>query len=101
MKEIHDAGIPTQASISPVLPFTREFPKVLEGIVDHIWIDTLSIGDGAMGKRSERLGMSKLFEEHGLEQWYRKDLHVMVEKYFYKFLPKEMVRVSKKEAFPR
>ncbi|WP_243356447.1 radical SAM protein [Bacillus litorisediminis] len=93
LKEIHDAGIPTQASISP------QFPKVLDRIVDHIWIDTLSIGDGANGRRSERLGMSKLFEEHGLSQWYQQDLHVKVEKYFKMHFPGEMVRVSKQEAF--
>lgn len=100
MKEIHDAGITTQASISPVLPFTPDFPKALERIVDHIWIDTLSIGDGAMGKRSTRLGMPKLFEEHGLAEWYSKDIHVRVEKYFNKIFPCEMIRVSKEEAFP-
>ncbi|MBV7506493.1 radical SAM protein [Bacillus sp. sid0103] len=101
LKEVHDAGISTQASISPVLPFTPEFPKVLEGFVDHIWIDTLSIGDGAMGKRSERLGMPQLFEENGLSQWYQKDLHLKVEKYFNKYFPSQMIRVSKKEAFPK
>jgi DNA repair photolyase len=101
LKEVHDAGISTQASISPVLPFTPDFPKVIDGIVDHIWIDTLSIGDGSMGKRSEKLGMPKLFQEHGLSKWYRKDIHVMVEKYFNKYFPSEMVRVSKQEAFLR
>jgi DNA repair photolyase len=100
LKQIHDAGIPTQASISPVLSFTPEFPKVLEGRVDHIWIDTLSIGDGSMGKRSKRLGMPNLFEEYKLSKWYRKDIHVMVEKYFQKYFPSEIVRVSKQEAFP-
>ncbi|MEB6547589.1 radical SAM protein [Heyndrickxia sporothermodurans] len=101
LKEIHDAGIPTQASISPLLPFTPDFPKQLKGIVNHVWIDTLSIGDGSMGKRSERLGMPKVFEERDLSKWYRKDIHVMVEKYFHKYFPSEMIRVSKKEAFPK
>jgi DNA repair photolyase len=101
LKEVHDAGVSTQASISPVLPFTPDFPKVLDGIADHIWIDTLSIGDGSMGKRSERLGMPILFEEQGLSKWYQKDLHVKVEKYFNKYFRSEMIRVSKKEAFPR
>ncbi|WP_142300998.1 hypothetical protein [Bacillus sp. 7884-1] len=67
--------------------------------MDHIWIDTLSIGDGAMGKRSERLGMPKIFEEHGLSQWYQQGLHVKVEKYFKKYFSSDMVRVSKQEAF--
>ncbi|WP_042454333.1 SPL family radical SAM protein [Neobacillus dielmonensis] len=101
LKEIHEAGIPTQASISPVLPFTPDFPKLLEGVVDHIWIDTLSIGDGSMGKRSERLGMPKLFEENGLSRWYCHDIHVRVEKYFLKYFPRDKIRVSKQEAFPK
>lgn len=100
LKEVHDAGITTQASISPVLPFTPEFPKALQGIVDRIWIDTLSIGDGAMGKRSERLGMSKLFAEHELSGWYEQDIHLKVERHFSKHFPREMIRVSKHEAFP-
>ncbi|MBU8917339.1 radical SAM protein [Bacillus sp. FJAT-29953] len=101
VKEVHDAGISTQASISPVLPFTPDFPKVLDGIVDHIWIDTLSIGDGSMGKRSARLGMPAVFEEHGLSDWYQKDLHVRVEKFFKKYFPSAIIRVSKDEAFPK
>jgi DNA repair photolyase len=101
LKELHDAGISTQASISPVLPFTPDFPMLLEGIVDHIWIDTLSIGDGAMGNRSLRLGMPALFHEHELSKWYRKDIHVKVKKYFNKYFPIEKVRVSKQEAFPK
>jgi len=99
IRELHDAGISTQASISPALPFTPDFPKILEGIVDHIWIDTLNIGDGAMGKRSERLGMAQLFEEHELSKWYRKDIHLSIEKYFLKYFDSEMVRVSKDEAY--
>lgn len=99
LQEMHQAGIPTQASISPVLPFTPDFPKKLLGIVDHIWIDTLNIGDGASGRRSKSLGMPELFKEHDLEKWYRPNIHRSVEKYFKTFFPEEMVRVSKEEAF--
>lgn len=101
LKEIHDAGVSTQASISPVLPFTPNFPIMLEGIVDHIWIDTLCIGDGAMGKRSDRLGMPVLFQENDLSKWYRTDLHQMVARHFTKYLPSDIIRISKNEAFPR
>ncbi|QQE80044.1 radical SAM protein [Alicyclobacillus sp. SO9] len=96
---VHEAGIPTQASVSPVLPFTRDFAKTLEGIADSVWIDTLTIGDGLSGRRSATLGMPKLFEEHALTQWYRGDLHHRVEKYFKKYFPAEKIRVSKSEAF--
>lgn len=100
LRELHEAGIFTQAAISPVLPFTPDFPKVLQGIVDRIWIDTLIIGDGSLGKRSARLGMPGLFESHDLSKWYHEDIHLKVEKYFKKYYPSEMIRVSKNEAFP-
>ena len=100
LRELHDAGIFTQASISPALPFTQDFPKKLEGVADRIWIDTLHIGDGAMGRRSERLGMRRLFEEQDAAKWYREDLHIAVENYFKKVFPEDRVRVSKEEAFP-
>ncbi len=100
LKELHDVGIMTQAAISPVLPFTPDFAEKLKGITDRIWIDTLNIGDGAMGKRSARLGMPPLFEAHGLSEWYRKDIHTRVKKYFEKTFPSDMIHVSKQQAFP-
>lgn len=99
LTQIHQAGIPTQASISPVLPFTPEFPQLLQDIANHIWIDTLNIGDGSMGKRSARLGMPQIFHQFGFEDWYDNDLHWKVKKYFLKFFPEEVVRVSKDEVY--
>lgn len=98
---LHQAGIRTQAAISPVLPFTPNFPAALQGIVDRIWIDTLMLGDGMKGKRSERLGMPQLFAAHGLEEWYRSDIHTRVESYFKKSFPQAMIHVSKLQAFPK
>jgi DNA repair photolyase len=100
LKQVHEAGIATQAAISPVLPFTPDLPILLQGIADHIWIDTLSIGDGSMGRRSARLGMPQLFDEHGLSKWYQSDLHDKVKKHFLKYWPEGRVRVSKEEVFP-
>jgi DNA repair photolyase len=100
LQTLHDAGIPTQAAIAPVLPYTPEFPKRLQGIADRIWIDTLSIGDGSMGKRSARLGMPQLFEAHGLTEWNRPDLHVKAANDFRKYFSHKKVRVSRDEAFP-
>lgn len=58
------------------------------------------IGDGLLGRRSERLGMPHLFETHDLSKWYQKDIHLRVKMYFKSFFPGEMIRVSKDEAFP-
>lgn len=100
LKQVHDAGITTQAAVSPALPYTPEFPKLLQGISDRIWIDTMTIGDGARGKRSERLGMPRLFAEHGLSDWYDEALHLRVKKDFAAHFPGDRIRVSKEEAFP-
>jgi DNA repair photolyase len=100
LKAVHDAGIRTQAAVSPVLPFTPEFPEKLEPVADRVWIDTLTIGDGAMGRRSKRLGMPNLFEAHELSDWYLDDLHARVERYFHKTFPRDRVFVSKTGAFP-
>lgn len=99
LEKLHLAQVTTQAAISPVLPFTPGFPKKLDGIADYIWIDTLTIGDGAAGKRSARLKMPQLFSENQFSEWYQQNLHVKVENYFKQFFPSEMIRVSKQEAF--
>lgn len=99
LREVHAAGIQTQAAISPVLPFTPQFPKLLEGIADRIWIDTMTIGDGMKGKRSERLGMPQRYAEHELSKWYLEDLHVRTAKYFQTVFAPDRIRVSRDEAF--
>ncbi|MEK4253739.1 SPL family radical SAM protein [Ureibacillus sp. FSL K6-2830] len=99
LKKLHDANITTQAAVSPVLPFTHEFPKRLKDKVDYIWIDTLTIGDGADGKRSLRLKMPDFFVENHFSEWYKQDLHIKVAEYFKRYFPNEMIRVSKQEAF--
>ncbi|KIL14086.1 SPL family radical SAM protein [Bacillus pumilus] len=100
LKKINDAGIHTQVSISPVLPFSPNFANMIQGITDRIWIDTLLIGDGQMGMRSERLGMPKLFDANGWDKWYEKSIHLKVEKYFKARFPSEIIHVSKHSAYP-
>lgn len=100
LKEIHDAGILTQAAVSPLLPSSNDFPKIFEGIVDRICIDTLTIGDGSLGKRSERLGMPQLFMENGYSKWYQKDLHVLAIQHFEKYYPKDMIKLSQEGFAP-
>lgn len=64
------AGISTQATIAPVLPSSKEFPNKLVKLVDRVCVDDYFMGDGSGGKRTKRLGISSLYEELGLEEWY-------------------------------
>ncbi|MGG4132176.1 radical SAM protein [Paenibacillus illinoisensis] len=97
---IHDAGIPTQASISPLLPFTPDFPEKLQGKVDRIFIDSLNVGDGMKGKRSERLGMPELFQINKLSKWYDPEIHQKAYNYFIKYFNKRIVFLSSSKEYP-
>lgn len=67
---LREAGIPTQATIAPLLPSSREFPEILAKVVDRVCIDDYFMGDGSGGKRTERIGVRSLYEEIGMEKWY-------------------------------
>jgi DNA repair photolyase len=68
-------GIPTQAAVSPVLPFSSQFAKKLRKVTNRICIDTYQLGDGSGGKRSERLGIREIYGQDEVDQWYNTDLH--------------------------
>jgi DNA repair photolyase len=79
LKTITDAGIPTQAAVSPLLPSSKEFPKRLRKATNRAIIDDFFMGDGSKGKRTEKLGIRKIYEDNGLASWYGPQVykHVM------------------------
>ncbi|WP_249930995.1 hypothetical protein [Paenibacillus polymyxa] len=56
LRNVHAAGINTQAAISPLLPFTPDFPKRLQRIVDRIYIDSLNIWRWFKGEAIRAIG---------------------------------------------
>ncbi|AKG37195.1 SPL family radical SAM protein [Paenibacillus durus] len=100
LEDVHATGIATQASISPLLPFTPDFPKRLQGIVDRIYIDSLNIGDGLKGERSKRLGMPLIFQKNGFSKWYQPDIHLKTYNYFIKQFNERTVFLSSSKKYP-
>ncbi|MCU1807574.1 radical SAM protein [Cytobacillus firmus] len=78
LKDIKDAGIITQATLAPLLPCSREFPAKLKSIANRVTIDDFWMGDGSGGRRTERLGIRKIFDELGLEKWYNPSAYKVV-----------------------
>jgi DNA repair photolyase len=78
LKELTESGIPTRASISPMLPFTKEFAKKLKEATNHLALDTFTLGDGSRGKRTDRMGIKKLYEDLNLLKWYDADAYKKV-----------------------
>ncbi len=70
MRELREAGIRTQAAVSPILPHTTDFAAKLVEAAPRIVVDDYFQGDGSGGRRSEALGMRGMYAEHGLAEWY-------------------------------
>ncbi|MBR2566861.1 MAG: radical SAM protein [Paenibacillus sp.] len=75
LKQLRDAGIPTQVAIAPVLPSSEQFASKLRPLVQRVCIDDYFMGDGSQGKRTRRLGMEQRYQEIGLEHWYAPDAY--------------------------
>jgi DNA repair photolyase len=78
LRQITEAGIPTQATISPLLPCSREFPKKLKGLATRVIIDDFWMGDGSGGRRTKKLGIYSIYEKTGMEKWYNPTAYKVV-----------------------
>ncbi|MWV42968.1 radical SAM protein [Paenibacillus sp. HJL G12] len=94
LQQLREAGVPAQATIAPVLPSTENFPERLRPLVDRICIDDYFMGDGSGGKRTQRLGMRRIYCEIGMEEWYHPDAYRKVYERFAAVFPPDSVRIS-------
>ncbi|MNZ86208.1 Radical SAM superfamily protein [compost metagenome] len=69
LRMLADSGIPTQATIAPLLPSTEHFPAMLRPLVSRVCIDDYYMGDGSGGKRTQKIGIPTLYATLGLEKW--------------------------------
>ncbi|KQL52556.1 DNA photolyase [Heyndrickxia shackletonii] len=94
LQMLKDAGIPTQATIAPVLPSSEAFPEILKTLVQRVCVDDYFMGDGSGGKRTKRLGMEKKYEELGLQEWYEPNAYKIVVDRLKKIFPAQQIFVS-------
>jgi DNA repair photolyase len=78
LQQITDAGIPAQAAVSPLLPCTKEFAKKLSRIVNRVTIDDYFMGDGSNGRRTKSLGVQKIYEQIGEENWFSENAYLQL-----------------------
>jgi DNA repair photolyase len=78
LRLLSDAGVPTQATIAPVLPSSEAFPAMLRNCVDRVCVDDYFMGDGSGGKRTRSLGIQARYEKLGLEEWYHPSAYRIV-----------------------
>ncbi len=77
LQRLTQAGLRTQASISPVLPCDPErFADLIAPRASFAVVDTLIHGDGASGRRSTELGMPQLLRSLGYADWMSPEAHL-------------------------
>jgi len=100
LRLLKEAGIPTQATIAPLLPSSESFPQLLRGIADRICIDNYELGDGSGGKRTRSLGIAALYEELGMQQWYESSACKLLYDRFTDVFPADKVLISQEGFAP-
>lgn len=79
LRRLVQAGIPAQVAISPMLPCSDRLAGLLaETGVKRLVLDDFFMGDGSQGKRTERLGIRRIYEACGLEAWYDRSAYLKV-----------------------
>jgi DNA repair photolyase len=97
---LRDSGLDVQAAVSPVLPYTKNFPGTLREKVDRIVIDDFFMGDGSGGKRSRQLGMDSELESLGYGDWFDKTTIDDVLQDFRQFFSKDQLFLSQEGFLP-
>lgn len=75
LKRFREAGVQSQATISPLLPLVdpEQFAKALNTACDRVIIDHYEFGDGTHGARTRRTNFPQLLEQAGFGEWNNKE----------------------------
>jgi DNA repair photolyase len=62
LQDLREAGIPCQAAVAPVLPFSDQFAEHLYRHTDRVTVDDYELGDGSGGRRSRQLHLEAIYD---------------------------------------
>lgn len=73
LRAFRDAGVRTQAAVSPLLPVADldAFAAKLDAACERVVVDHYLVGDGSHGLRTKRTPFVDLLVQHGHERWTR------------------------------
>jgi DNA repair photolyase len=73
LKHFRDAGVQTQATVSPLMPLVdaHSFARALDAACDRVVLDHYLLGDGTHGARTKRTNFLDLLEKAGFGEWTR------------------------------
>jgi DNA repair photolyase len=91
-----EAGVPTQATLAPILPSSESFAELLRPLVNRVCVDDFFMGDGSGGKRTRSLDINSLYKELGVEEWYDPYAYLIVLERLKRVFPENQIYVSQK-----
>jgi DNA repair photolyase len=96
LKNFRDAGIPTQATVSPLMPLAdpENFAHALDAACDRVVLDHYLLGDGSHGARTKRTNFLALLEQAGFGEWTGMEKFWEVRDLFSRVLGEARVLVS-------
>jgi DNA repair photolyase len=96
LQRFRQAGIPTQATVSPLLPLAdpQRLAHALDAACDRVILDHYLIGDGSHGARTRRTNFLRLLEQAGFGEWARIDKMWQVHEILAAVLGAERVLIS-------
>ncbi|CAG7649936.1 radical SAM protein [Paenibacillus allorhizosphaerae] len=101
LRRLTQAGVPVQACLSPVLPSSDRFAEALVSTgVTRFCIDDFFMGDGSLGKRTERLGIRRIHDQLGAQEWYDRSAYLQVAEQLKRLVPEERVFISQSGFLP-
>lgn len=92
---LKEAGVPTQATIAPMLPSSEDFAKTLRPLVNRVCVDDYFMGDGSGGKRTRNLGIEAMYKQLDLEEWYQPSAYKIVYERLKKVFSEDQLYISK------
>jgi DNA repair photolyase len=90
------AGVPTQATIAPMLPSSEGFAETLQALVNRVCLDDYYMGDGSGGKRTRNLKIDSLYKDLGLAEWYQPSAFEIVHERLKRVFPEDQIFISQK-----
>jgi hypothetical protein len=96
LKAFREAGVQTQATLSPLMPLAQPeaFARQLEAACVRVIVDHYLLGDGAKGLRTKRTNFEQLLIEAGFGEWTKLEKMYEIRDLLSRVLGAERVLVS-------
>lgn len=96
LKKFKEIGIPTQVTVSPVMPLDDPsgFANVINQSADRVILDHFLIGDGSNGQRTMRTDYVSMLDKAGYSEWAKLEKLWEIKDLFHAILGTSRVFIS-------